>query len=158
MLIIPPKYLPPSPALLPSVVVVQSLSHVWTLWGPSDCSTPALPVLHCLPEFAQTHVHWVSDAIQPSHPLPPASPAALNLSQHQGLFQWVGSSHQQAKILVLQHQSLLEASPLSWYNNLWAGLFISGLTFSYPFSSLKPEWFFWNPHLTTGHRCLKTLC
>ena len=71
-----------------------------------DCSTPGLPVLHNLPEFAQTHVHWVSDAIQPSHPLLSPSSLALNLSQHQGLFQSVGSSHQVAKVLVLQLQYL----------------------------------------------------
>ena len=59
---------------------------------PMDCSTPGFPVLHHLLEFAQTHVHWVSDAIQPSHPLLPPSPPALNLSQHQGLFQWVDSA------------------------------------------------------------------
>ena len=58
-----------------------------------DCSAPGLPVLHQLQELAQTHVHWVSDAIQPSHPLSSPSPPAFNLSQHQGLF-WVGSSHQ----------------------------------------------------------------
>ena len=51
-----------------------------------DCSMPGFTALHCLPEFAQTHVHWVSNASQPSHPLPPPSPPALNLSQHQGLF------------------------------------------------------------------------
>ena len=62
------------------------------------------PVLHHRPEFAQTHVNWVSDAIQPSHPLSSPSPPALNLSQHQGLFQWVGSSHQVAKVLELQLQ------------------------------------------------------
>ena len=56
--------------------------------GPVDCSTPGFPVLYCLLELAQTHVHWVGDAIQPSHPLPSSSPA-VNLSQHQGLFQWV---------------------------------------------------------------------
>ena len=63
--------------------------------------------LHCLPELAQTHVHRVGDAIQPSHPLPSPSPFAFNLSQHQGLFQWVSSSHQVAKVLELQlqHQS-----------------------------------------------------
>ena len=55
-----------------------------------DCSTPGFPVLYCLPEFAQTHVHWVGDAMQPSHPLLPASPPALNLSQHQSLFQFIG--------------------------------------------------------------------
>ena len=54
-----------------------------TLWGPMDYSTPGFPVLHCLLELAQTHVHWVSDAVQPSHPLSPPSPLALSLSQHQ---------------------------------------------------------------------------
>ena len=58
-----------------------------TLCDPIDCSTPGLPVLHYLPEFVQTHVHWVNDAIQSSHPLLPASPPASSLSQHQGLFQ-----------------------------------------------------------------------
>ena len=74
---------------------------------PKDCSTPGFPVHHQLLEFTQTHVHWVSDAIQPSHPLLSPSPPAFNLSQHQGLFQWVGSSHQMAKVLEfqLQHQS-----------------------------------------------------
>ena len=62
-----------------------------------DCSTPGSPVLHYLSEFAQSHVLWVSDAIQPSHPLWLPSPPALNLSQHQGLFQWVCSLHQVAK-------------------------------------------------------------
>ena len=62
-----------------------------------DCSTPGLPVHHQLPEFTQTHVHRVSYAIQPSHHLSSPSPPAFNLSQHQGLFQWVSSSHQVAK-------------------------------------------------------------
>ena len=69
-----------------------------------NCNTPGFPVLHCLPEFAQTHVHWVSDAIQLSHPLSPPSPLILNLFQHQGLFQWLGSSNQVAKVLELQLQ------------------------------------------------------
>ena len=64
-----------------------------TLCNPMDCSTPGFPVLYHLSELAQTHVHWVSDAIQPSHPLSSPSPPALSLSQHQGLFQWVRSSH-----------------------------------------------------------------
>ena len=70
-------------------------------------SMPGLPVHHQLPESTQTHVHWVGDAIQPSHPLSSPSPSALNLSQHQGLFKWVRSSHQVAKVLEfqLQHQS-----------------------------------------------------
>ena len=63
---------------------------------------PGFPILHYLPEFAQTHVHWVSDAIQPSHPLSLPSPPALSLFQHQGLFQWVDSLHQVAKVLELQ--------------------------------------------------------
>ena len=58
-----------------------------TLCDPMDCSMPGFPELHCLPEFAQTHVHQVSDAIQPSYPLSSPSPPALNLSQHQSLFQ-----------------------------------------------------------------------
>ena len=67
------------------------------LCDPMDSSMPGFPVLQHLPEFVQTHVHWVDDAIQPSHPLSPSSPLVLNLSQNQGLFQWVGSSHQLAK-------------------------------------------------------------
>ena len=69
-----------------------------------DCSTPGFPVHHHLLEFAQTHVHWVGDAIQPSHPLLSPSPPALSLSQHQGLFQWVSSSNLVAKVLELQLQ------------------------------------------------------
>ena len=78
-----------------------------TLCDPMNRSTPGLPVYHQPPESTQTHVHWVSDAIQPSHPLSSPSPPALNLSQHQGLFTWVSSSHQVAKISEsqLQHQS-----------------------------------------------------
>ena len=78
-----------------------------TLCDPTDCSTPGLPVHHQLPECTQSHVHWVSDAIQPSHPLSSPFPPAFNLSQHQDLFQWVSSLHQVAKVLEfqLQHQS-----------------------------------------------------
>ena len=85
------------------VVVCCSVTHLCpTLCDLMDCSTPHFPVLHYLPEFAQTRVHWISDAIQPSHPLSPPFPPALSLSQHQGLFQWVGSLHQVAKVLELQ--------------------------------------------------------
>ena len=73
-----------------------------TLCDPMNCSTPDLPVHHHLPEFTQTHVHWVSDAIQPSHPLSSPSPPAPNPSQHQSLFQWVNSSHEVAKVLEFQ--------------------------------------------------------
>ena len=84
--------------------VVQSCQ---TLCNSMDCSTPGFPVFHCLPEFAQTHIHWVSDAIQPSHPLLPSSAPAFPLSQHPGIFQWVSSSHQIARVLEfeLQYQS-----------------------------------------------------
>ena len=76
-----------------------------TLCNPMDSRMSGFPVLHYLPEFAQTQVHWVDNGIQSPHPLLPSSPPALRLSQHQGLFQWVGSSHQVAKVLELQHQS-----------------------------------------------------
>ena len=78
-----------------------------TLCDPMNRSTPGFPVHHQFPESTQTHVHWVSDAIQPYHPLSSPSPLAPNPSQHQGLFQWASSSHQVAKVLEfqLQHQS-----------------------------------------------------
>ena len=69
-----------------------------------DCSMTGFPVLHYLLEFAQTHVYWVHFVIQPSQPLLPPSLLALNLFHHQGLFQWVGSLHQVAKVLELQFQ------------------------------------------------------
>ena len=73
-----------------------------TLCNPIDCSMPGLPVHHHFLEFTQTLVHWVGDAIQPSHPLSSPSPPAFNLSQHQGLFKWVSSSYQVAKVLEFQ--------------------------------------------------------
>ena len=78
-----------------------------TLCNPMNRSMPGLPVHHQLPKSTQTHVHWVGDAIQPSHPLSSPSPPALNLSQYQGLFRWVTSSHEVSKVLEfqLQHQS-----------------------------------------------------
>ena len=85
-----------------------------TLCNPMKCSTPGSPIPHYLPEFAQIHVHWVSDAIHPSHPLLPSSLFVFNLSQHQGLFQWVGSSQQVAKVLELQ----LLISPYNEYSSL----------------------------------------
>ena len=93
------------------VVTIENISLVaqscLTLCDAIDCSTPGSPVHHQPPEPAQVHIHRVSDAIQPSHHLSPPSPAAFNLSQHQGLFQGVSSSHQVAKVLELQlqHQS-----------------------------------------------------
>ena len=86
-----------------------------TLGDPTDCSMPGFPVLHHLPEFAETHVHQVGEAIQPSHPLSSPFPPVLNLSQHQGLFQWV------AKVLdfQLQHHS--------FQRNPWVYLLQNGL-------------------------------
>ena len=85
----------------------KSLQSCPTLCNPMDHGMPGSPVLHYLPEFTQAHVHWVNGAIQPSHPLSPPFPLALNISQHRGLFQWVHSSHQVTKVLEppLQHQS-----------------------------------------------------
>ena len=85
---------------------VQLLSHV-QLWNPRTAAHQAFPVLHQLPELTQTNVHWVSDAIQRSHPLLSPSPLSFNLSQHQGLLKWVSSLHKVAKVLEfqLQHQS-----------------------------------------------------
>ena len=92
---------------LETVSVSSVTQSCLTLCDPMDCSTPGFPVHHQLPEPTQTHVLWVSDAIQPSHPLSSTSPPAFNLSQHQGLFKWVSSSHQVAEVLEfqLQHQS-----------------------------------------------------
>ena len=87
-----------------------------------DCIMPDLPVHHQLPELAQTHVHRVGDAIQPSHPLSSPSPPAFHLSQHQGLFQWVSSLHQVAKVLEsqLQHQSFQWICRIDWLDLLAA--------------------------------------
>ena len=111
---------PPQPSLTafhPRLALVSSFSSHFvsqsvaqsclTLCDPMDCSTPGLPVHHQLLELTQTHAHWVGDAIQPSPPLSSPPPPIFNLSQHQGLFQWVSSLHQVAKVLEfqLEHQS-----------------------------------------------------
>ena len=85
-----------------------------TLYNRMDCSTPGFPVHHQLLELAQTHVHQVGDAIQPSHPLSSPSPSAFNLSQHQSIFQGVSSLHQGAKVLEFQ----LQISPSNEYSGL----------------------------------------
>ena len=100
------------------VVVSQSCP---TLCDTMDCSTPGFPVHHQLPKLAQTHVHWIGDAIQLSHPLSSPSPPAFNLSQHQGLFKWISSLHQVAEVLEfeLQRQSLsFSISPSSEYSGM----------------------------------------
>ena len=99
-----------------------------TLWDPMNRSTPGLPVHHQLPEFNQTHVHRVGDAIQPSHPLSSPSPPAPNPSQHQGLFQWVSSLHEVAKYSHIERcEDCISQPPLqfswghmtNWANEMW---------------------------------------
>ena len=84
-----------------------SVTRSWLTCDPMNCSMPGLPVHHQLQESTQTHVHWIGNTIQPSHPLSSPSPPALHLSQHQGLFKWVCFLHQVAKVLEfqLQHHS-----------------------------------------------------
>ena len=100
-----------------------SHSHLCpTLCDFMNCSMPGLPVHHQLPEFTQTHVHWVSNAIQSSRPLSPPSPPAFNLSQHQGLFQWVNTSHEVAKVLEFQPQHhSLQRNPRADLQNVLVG-------------------------------------
>ena len=112
--------------------MLQSISSVaqscLTLCDLMDCSNPGFPVRHQLSELAQTHVHWVWDAIQPCHPLWFPSPPVLNISQHEDLFQWVSSSHQVAKILEfqLQHQSFHAYSGLISFRIDWFDLAVQG--------------------------------
>ena len=111
-----------------------------TLSNPMDHSILNSSVLHCLPEFAQTHVRWVGDAIQPSHPLLPPSPPTFNLSQHQGLFQWVGSLHQVAKVLELQlqHQSFQWIFRVDFLISLQS----KGLSRVFPSTTIQKHHFF----------------
>ena len=116
-----------------------------TLYDPTDCSTPGVPVHHQLPELAQIHVHWLSDAIQPSQSLLPPSPPTFNLSQHQGLFKWVSSSHQVAKVLEfqLQYQSFNEYQ--DWFPlglTGWISLQSKGLTRVFSNTTVQKHQFF----------------
>ena len=93
-----------------------------TLCDPVDCRTPSFPVHHQLPELTQTHAHQVSHAIQSPHPLSSPSPPAFNLSQHQGLFQWVSSLHQVARVLgVSASASVLPMNIQDWFPLGWTG-------------------------------------
>ena len=92
-----------------------------TLGDPMNRSMPGLPVYHQLPEFTQTHVHPVGDAIQPSHPLSSPSLRAPNPSQHQGLFQWVNSLHEVARVLEFQLQHVLPVNTHDWSPLGWTG-------------------------------------
>ena len=103
-----------------------------TLCDPMNHSMPGLPVHHQLPEFTQTHAHWIGDAIQPSHPLSSPSLPTFNLPQHQGLFQWVSSSHQVAKVMEVSASTLVlpmniqDWFPLGWTG--WISLLFKGLS------------------------------
>ena len=92
-----------------------------TLCDPINHSMPGLPVHHKLPEFTQTHAHWLGDAIQPSHLLLYPSPPTPNPSQQQGLFQWANSSHEVAKVLVSASASVLPINTQDWSPSGWAG-------------------------------------
>ena len=100
---------------------VQLLSRVWLFVTPMDCSTPGFPIHHQLLELSQTHVQWVGDAIQPSHPLSSPSPT-FSLSQHQGLFQWVSSSSGGHSIGVSASASVLPMNIQDWFPLGWTGL------------------------------------
>ena len=116
-----------------------------TFCDPMDCSTPGLLVHHQLPELAQTHLHWVGGAIQPSHPLSSPSPPAFSLSQHQSLFKWVSFSHEVAKVLEFQLQHVLPMNiqdwfPLGWTD--WISLLSKGLSKVFSNTTVQKHRFF----------------
>ena len=116
-----------------------------TLCDPMDCSTPGLPVHHQLPEFTQTHVHWVSDAIQPSNPLASPYSPTFNLSQHQGLFQWISSSHGGQSIGVSVSTSVLSMNIQDWFPLGWTGwisLLYKGLSKVFSNTTVQKHQFF----------------
>ena len=129
----------------PSVQLSSVAESCPTLCDPMNRSMPGLPVHHQLPEFTQTHAHEVSDAIQPSHPLSFPSPPAPSPSQHQGLFQWVNSSHEVAKVLVSASGSVLpmntqDWSPLGWTG--WISLQSKGLSRVFSNTTVQKHQFF----------------
>ena len=133
---------------LSSRAVSQFNSVTWlclTLCDPMDCSMPDLPVHHQLPEFTQTHVHWVSDAIQPSHLLSSPSPPTFSLSQHQGLFKWVSSSRGGQSIGVSASASVLSMNiqdwfPLGWTD--WISLLYKGFSRVFSNTTVQKHQFF----------------
>ena len=130
-----------------------------TLCDPMDCSTPGLSVHHQLPEFTQTHVHWVGDAIQPSHPLLSPSLSAFNLSQHQGLFKWVSSLHsggQSTRVSVSASvfpMNIQDWFPLEWIG--WISLLSKGLSRVFSNTIVQKHQFFsaqlYSPTLISIH-------
>ena len=133
---------------IPCICCCSVAKSCFTLCDPMDCSTPGFPVLHCPSEFAQTHVLWVGDAIQPSYLLLPPSPPALHLSQQQGLFQWVSSWHQVTKVLELElqlhHQSFQWIIRVGFHLTGSISLLFKGL--SRAFSSTTIPCINWNKY------------
>ena len=119
-----------------------------TLWDPVNRSTPGLPVHHQLPEFIQTHVHWVGDVIQPSHPLSSPFPPALNPSQHQSLFQWVnlhlftwgGQSTGDSALASVLPKNTQDRSPSEWTD--WISLQSKGLSRVFSNATIQKHQFF----------------
>ena len=120
-----------------------------TLCDPTDCSTPGLPVPHHLLKFAQVHVHCIGDVIQPSHPLMPSSPSALNLYQHRRLFQWLSCSHQMTKIdILLSHKKERKSVICSYtdglrdYHSKWnkSDRKTNAIHHLYVESKIRPRW------------------
>ena len=122
-----------------------------TLCDPMDCSTPDFPVLHHLPDVAQTHIYWVSDAIQRSRPLASPSPPAFNLSQHQGFFQWVSSSHQVAEVWNFSVSPSNEYSWLVYFRiDCWISLQSKGISRVFSNTTVwKHQFFSAQPTLTS---------
>ena len=164
------QFVPLSPSLTVSTSLFSMSESLFssvtqscpTLCDPTDCSMPGLPVHHQLTEFTQTQVHWVSDAIQTSHPLLSPSPPAFNLSQHQGLFKWIRSSNQVAKYWSFSFSiraSVLPMNIQNWFPLEWTGwisLQSKGLSrvFSKPqFESINSLVlsFLYSPTLTSIH-------
>ena len=110
-----------SPRLVSSIQFSSVTQSYSTLFDPIDCSTPGLPVHHQLLEFTQIHVHWISDAIQPSYPLSSPSPPTFNPSQHQGLFKWVNSASGGQSIGVSASASVLPMNIQDWFPLGWTG-------------------------------------
>ena len=140
------------------VSVQFSCSVVSDFLWPHEPQQPGLPVYLPLPESTQTHVHWVSDAIQPSHPLSSPSPA-LNLSWHQGLFKWVSSSHQVAKVLGFsfsispsnEHPGLISFRMEGWISLQSKGLSRSSVTPQFKSINSSALSFLYSPTLTSAH-------
>ena len=127
-----------------------------------DCSTPGFPVLHHLLEFAHTHVHSVDEAIQPSHPLSSPFPLAFNFSQHQGLFQWVGSSHQVAKVFSFSFSPSNEYSGLISFRKICLHLISKFSHVILPQNHIPNSLYFWGApkslQMVTAAMKLKCAC